>query len=387
LTTATHAQLTDLTPTRDVVLDLMRQLEDRSKTASGLEEMLTAENCDIHRPRKGEDAPEAMSRLTPRLVFVDADEANISVDPAWRGIRTHAEKQGISILVFAKRPTFADERRAFECGAADYIAAPFDPVVTSARIRVHLDHARARAALEHHNAALEERVTIRTSQLHDALKRVKAVSRETIFRLATAAEFRDEDTGAHLIRMSRYSAMIASAIGLPPNIVDAILYAAPLHDIGKIGIPDGVLLKPAGLGEEEWAIMRQHPEMGARILANSDSEVIQLGEVIAHTHHERWDGGGYPRGLRGEQIPIVGRIIAVADVFDALTSRRPYKEPFSIERAFSIVKEESGTHFDPRVVDAFFSVVDEVRAFHGRETTQQLEELLGLDTAAPIEAI
>ena len=187
-------------------------------------------------------------------------------------------------------------------------------------------------------------------------------SLDTIYRLSRAAEYRDEHTGAHILRMSKYSAIIARTMGLAERVVESILYAAPMHDIGKIGIPDRILLKPATLDADEWAIMKQHTVIGGKILEASDAGVIRLGEIIALTHHEKWDGTGYPKGLRGNKIPLVGRIVAIVDVFDALISKRPYKEAFSLEQSLGIIKESSGTRFDPNVVDAFFAAEDKLLA-------------------------
>ena len=162
--------------------------------------------------------------------------------------------------------------------------------------------------------------------------------------------------------MSNYSATVARKMGLDEETVESILYAAPMHDIGKIGTPDRILLKPGKLDADEWEIMKQHVVNGGRILEGADAGFINLGEVIALSHHEKWDGAGYPQGLSGEKIPLPGRIVAIADVFDALTSKRPYKEPFSIEKSFDIIKDSRESHFDPAVVDAFFEVEDEILA-------------------------
>lgn len=160
--------------------------------------------------------------------------------------------------------------------------------------------------------------------------------------------------------MSNYSAVVARKMGLVERTVESILYAAPMHDIGKIGIPDKILLKPAKLDPEEWEIMKQHAIIGGKILEGSRAGFIALGEIVALTHHEKWNGSGYPKGLKGKNIPLVGRIVAIADVFDALTSKRPYKEPFSVEKSFGIIREGRGSHFDPDVVDAFFASENDI---------------------------
>ena len=177
-----------------------------------------------------------------------------------------------------------------------------------------------------------------------------------------AAEYKDKETGAHIKRMSRYSAAVTCRLGLTENTIETILYAAPMHDLGKIGIPDLILMKSAKLDPVEWEIMKQHTVIGAKILKGSDAEFIRLGETIALSRHEKWDGSGYPNGLKGIEIPIAGRITAIADVFDALTSKRPYKKPFSVEKSLTIIREGRGSHFDPDVVDAFFAIQDEILA-------------------------
>ncbi|MBA6296695.1 HD-GYP domain-containing protein [Colwellia sp. MB02u-9] len=183
---------------------------------------------------------------------------------------------------------------------------------------------------------------------------------DTIRRLATAAEFKDDDTGAHILRMSRFSSIIARAYGQDEKYCNLLEQASPMHDIGKIGIPDDVLKKPGKLTEAEWVLMRKHPEYGANILSGSDVPVLQMAEEVALAHHEKFDGSGYPSNLQGEQIPLSARIVALADFFDALTMDRCYRPAFSDEKALTMVKENSGTHFDPKVVQAFFSVSNDI---------------------------
>ena len=183
---------------------------------------------------------------------------------------------------------------------------------------------------------------------------------DTIHRLVLAAEYKDEDTGGHIIRMSRYSAFIAEMLGLPARDVENIPYAAPMHDVGKIGIPDKILMKPGKLTDEEFDFMKTHTTIGAKILADSKAEILQLAQQIAISHHEKWNGRGYPQGLAGDTIPLAARIVGLADVFDALTSKRPYKDPFPVEVALDIIKKECGEHFDPDVVDVFFQNIDQI---------------------------
>lgn len=192
------------------------------------------------------------------------------------------------------------------------------------------------------------------------IERMKKAHLDTITRLAVAAEYKDVDTASHIERMSRYSALLAKSLGRDDDYVETMRLASPMHDVGKIGIPDAILLKPGKLTDAEFEHMKKHTEIGARILSGSDVPLLQMSERIAISHHEKWDGSGYPRGLRAEDIPVEGRIVALADVFDALTSRRCYKPAFTVEKALEIIREGSAKHFDPECVDAFMASLGEV---------------------------
>lgn len=206
--------------------------------------------------------------------------------------------------------------------------------------------------------ASQAAVALENAQLNENLKNAYL---DTIFRLAMAAEYRDNETGFHVKRMSHYSAVIAEKMGLPDPYVEKILYAAPMHDIGKIGIPDRILKKEGPLTSEEFDIMKLHTTYGARILGGSSSGILQLSEEIALCHHEKWNGKGYPNGIKGEDIPLSGRIVAVADVFDALTSKRCYKNAYSVEKTLRMLEEERGNYFDPKVLDAFLRGMDDIK--------------------------
>ncbi len=196
------------------------------------------------------------------------------------------------------------------------------------------------------------------TELRSTNRRLEEAYLDTIYRLSLAAEFKDEDTGDHILRMSHYSGLLAEMHGLPAKAVKRIRYAAPMHDIGKIGIPDGILGKPGKLSAEEFEVIKTHTTIGARLLSNSNSDIIQTAHDIALCHHEKWNGSGYPHGIRGADIPIEARIVALADVFDALTSKRPYKEPFSIEKSVDIIRNDRGSHFDPDITDLFLDHLD-----------------------------
>ena len=208
--------------------------------------------------------------------------------------------------------------------------------------------------------AANEQLVRFAEDLSKTVKELYEAYLDTINRFVVAAEYKDEDTGNHIVRMSRYSALIAEKLGLPDKDVQNIQYASPMHDVGKIGTPDNILLKPGKLTEEEFDLMKMHTTIGAKILANSKSEILQVAEQIAVSHHEKWNGKGYPLGLCGDDIPLVGRIVALADTFDALTSKRPYKNPYPVEIALEIIRKERGRHFDPDVTDVFLENIDEI---------------------------
>jgi putative two-component system response regulator len=256
-----------------------------------------------------------------------------------------------------------DIQTAIQCmknGAYDYFTKPFTLDQLSLSVKRALEKRTLELELRDYRQHLEQMVARRTEELNHALDGIKLASLDTIYRLARAAEYKDGGTGAHIKRIGQYCAVITRQMGLSSDKTEKIIYAAPMHDIGKIGIPDRLLLKPGKLDPDEWEIMKRHTIMGSEILQSSDVEFIKLAEVIALTHHEKWDGSGYPEGLRGERIPLAGRIVAIADVFDALTSKRPYKEAFSVEESLNIIRKSSGTHFDPNIVDAFFDASPEI---------------------------
>ncbi len=242
---------------------------------------------------------------------------------------------------------------ALEAGASDFLTKPIDNAEFRARVNNMLALRRNQNALADRAAWLAEKVAEATSEILDR-------EREMVTRLSRAAEFRDPETGAHIMRMAHFSRLIAEQLGLPRVDQDLILGAAPMHDVGKIAIPDHILLKPARLDAEEQAIMKTHAEKGYEILHGSKSRLLDLAALIARTHHERVDGSGYPHGLAGEAIPLPGRIVAVADVFDALTSARPYKQAWEVEAAIGFLRESSGRHFDPACVEAFLARRDAI---------------------------
>lgn len=295
----------------------------------------------------------------PDLLLVDYMMPGMDGHELIQALRALPSSREVPIVMV----TAADERRvrqrALELGATDFLAKPIDPNEVKARLRNLLDLRRSHQKLKDRNKWLAEEVKKATST-------ILAREQELILRLAKAAEYRDPETGGHIQRMAHYSKLIAETLGQDEETCELMLQAAPMHDIGKLGIPDGILLKPGRLDEDEFAVMKQHPDMGYAILQGSQSRVIEMAAEIALSHHEKWDGSGYPKGLSGAAIPLSGRIVAVADVFDALTSVRPYKRAWSLDQARDFLASNAGSHFDPSCVEAFLSRWDDVKAIQAR---------------------
>ncbi|MDP1529708.1 MULTISPECIES: HD-GYP domain-containing protein [Comamonadaceae] len=249
--------------------------------------------------------------------------------------------------------------RALAAGARDFIGKPFDRNELLMRVRNLLDAQLAHRMVHDQKAVLEEMVRARTEELHRTRLQV-------VQRLGMAAEYRDEETGYHILRMSHVCALLARAVGWSELDCDLILSASPMHDIGKIGIPDAIMLKPGKFEPHEWDIMKTHATIGAKLLDGDDSTLMRMAREIAVTHHEKWDGSGYPNGLAGEAIPQAGRIAALADVFDALTSVRPYKKAWTVEAAVDLIKANSGQHFDPQLVEVLLQELAGIVAIRER---------------------
>ncbi len=308
----------------------------------------------------GQTALDKISSASPDLILMDIKMPGMDGFEVAGRVKENPETSNIPVILFTGLDSADNHIRALDMGVDDYISKSASHAEIVARVRSHLKIKQLRDRMKTYQKNLETEVAIRTNQLNHALEHLRDASLDAIFKLTAASEYRDNETGAHIKRMSHYSALIAEKMGLKSKTVEAIRYASPMHDIGKIGIPDKILLKPGKLDANEWDVMKKHTVIGAKILKGSTIGFVRMGKVIALTHHEKWDGSGYPNGLKGRQIPLAGRIVALADVFDALTSRRPYKDPFPVEKSYQIISEDSGRHFDPDVVDAFFSVQDEI---------------------------
>jgi putative two-component system response regulator len=335
-------------------------VDDQLQNVELLEAQLVPLGYEIIRAANGKDALTIITGNEIDLMLLDIMMPGMDGFEVIRRVRQGTKTRLLPIILVTALRETEDRIKGIEAGCDDFISKPVDKMELFARVRSLLKVKDYNDLMLNYRKELESEVTARTEQLKQALERIKTASLDTIYRLSVASEYKDKDTGAHIKRMSRYSVAVARRMGLDENTIETILYSAPMHDLGKIGIPDQILMKPAILDPAEWKIMKMHTVIGAKILQGSDAEFIKSGESIALSHHEKWDGSGYPNGVKGQEIPIAGRIVAIADVFDALTSKRPYKEPFTIEKSLAIVKEGRGTHFDPDVVDAFFDIQEEI---------------------------
>jgi len=302
------------------------------------------------------DSREALAWVTenvPDLIIVDYMMPELDGIEFIRLVRAMPGRQLVPILMITANDQKQIRYSALDVGANDFLTKPIDKVEFLARARNMLNLNQARKHMADHASWLSDEVRKATQEI---VKR----ERETVFRLSKAAEYRDPETGAHILRMAHYSMLIARELGLSEEDQQLLLEAAPMHDIGKVGIADKILLKPGRLTPEEFEVMKQHAMFGYELLRGSTSHLLQAAAEIAKGHHEKFDGSGYPYGIAGDAIPIFSRIVAVADVFDALTSERPYKKAWEVEDAVAFLNSGSGTHFDPACVKAFLGVWDEV---------------------------
>ena len=339
----------DLTAHRAIIVD------DQSTGRMVLERILRKIDARLEIDAFGDpqQALEHITERTPDLVVTDYKMPGMDGLELVRRIRAIPECVEVPVVVV----TIVDDKtvryKALDAGVSDFINRPIDQYECYARCRNLLKAREHQKIIRNRAAWLEMQVALATRQ-------IKEREKDTLLCLSRAGEYRDEGTGNHVLRMARYSRIIAEGLGLPAADCDSIERAAPLHDIGKIGIPDHILLKPERLDPEEMEIMKTHARIGYQILASSHSPYIQLGAQIALAHHERYNGSGYPEGAEGDAIPVAARIVAIADVYDALTTSRPYKSAWPHEEAVAYIRDLAGTHFDPQCVRVFLDSVDRI---------------------------
>ena len=331
-----------------VNLPLILAVDDEASNLQLLRQILQ----DHYRLRFAKDGPRALELVReecPDLILLDVMMPGMSGYEVCAALKADPRTASVPVIFVTALTDTDDELEGFEAGAVDYITKPVSPPIVRARVRTHLSLVR--------------------------MEELRATRLEIVQRLGLAAEYKDNETGLHVIRMSHFSRVLGLAAGMSETEADDLLHAAPMHDVGKIGIPDCILQKPGPLDPDEWKIMQSHAAIGAEIIGEHPNGMLALARNIALTHHEKWDGSGYPKGLAGEAIPLEGRITAIADVFDALTSVRPYKKAWSEEEALAFLVEQKGRHFDPVLVDLFIGQMPAIRAIRQRwaEDTQDLK--------------
>ena len=296
----------------------------------------------------------------PDLILLDVMMPEMDGYEVCRQLKSNPKTKSIPVIFVTAKAEEGDESEGFAVGAVDYILKPVSPSLLKARVEAHL-------AIYHQKRILEETVAERTRELSltnqhliSSQKTILNTRKDIIHILGRASEFKDNDTGHHVIRMSHYAKLIGIAYGMSEESAELLFLASQMHDIGKIGIPDDIITKPGKLNAEEWEHIQRHPEIGADIIGVHDVELLRLARTIAITHHEKWNGKGYPKGLKESEIPLEGRIVAIADVFDALTSLRPYKSAWTVEKAAALIESESGEHFDPHLTILFLDIISDI---------------------------
>ncbi len=348
----------------DTMQDIILVVDDEPTTLEFLVELLSSAGYRyVYATSQVESVPDILERVRPDLALIDWHLDGIEGDNLIRLIRAQSEGSLIPVVVLTADPAPAIKMQALRAGATDFLNKPFDVTEALLRIGNLLELRHLHRSLAHEKRTVEQLLSERTRDLE--LARL-----EILERLARAAEYRDDTTGQHIIRVGRLSEMIGRVMGLDETKLYQLRHAAPLHDVGKIGISDSILLKPTALTPEERQAMQRHTLIGAQILEGCPHETIEMARQIALSHHERWDGQGYPYGIAGETIPLWGRIVAVADAYDAMTHDRPYRRALNTEQALEEIRKNSGTQFDPTIVEAFTDPAH----FQALDALQQTEE-------------
>jgi len=354
-------------------------VDDEEQNVTFLSSMLRAEGYDTDSASNGREAVDKVKASLPDLVLLDLMMPDMDGYEACRLIKNDAESVNIPVVIVTALSDRESKLRCLEVSANEILTKPIDRIELILRVKNLIKIKEYEDFVVRHNQLLEQEVRKRTYELQiakddieSAHQEIKSSYIETIYRLTLAAEFRDEGTATHIKRISYYCRSLAHRLDQSDSFIETIFYAGPMHDIGKIGIPDNILLKRGILMPVEFEIIKSHTTIGAKILSKSSSEFLSAAETVALTHHERWDGTGYPQGLRGEDIPLMGRIMNIVDQYDSLRSKRPYKPPFSHEQAFDIIAKGDGRtkpeHFDPKILGTFIDAADEFnRIYEGHQ--------------------
>ncbi|MGM0787685.1 MAG: HD-GYP domain-containing protein [Thermodesulfobacteriota bacterium] len=329
-------------------------VDDEAPITEMIYQALTKAGYECHTAENAEKALGIMGNTPIDVVITDIRMPGMSGVELLEKVKADYDSDVMVMTGFTENYNYESIVTA---GASDFIQKPISFRELMIRLKRVLRMRYLLVERDKINRRLEESI----AEVEDTLRELDYAYQDTINRLVSAAEYRDEETGDHIVRMSRYCTLIAHKLGLSDEMVKLIRYASPMHDIGKIGIPDNILLKPGRLTDEEFETIKTHTTIGAKILANSKAEVLKVAHEIALNHHEKWNGKGYPRGLEKDKTPVSGRIVGIADTFDALTSKRPYKDPYPLEVALEIIRSERETSFDPEVVDVFLDSIDDIK--------------------------
>ncbi len=313
---------------------------------------ILSDEYSIRAATRGKVALKIAEKVQPDIILLDIMMPEMDGYEVCAKLKENPKTSHIPVIFVTAMSEEQDEAKGFEVGAIDYVTKPISPVIVKARLNTHL-------ALSNQQRELDKLVKEKTSEL-------QASRLDLVQRLGIAAEYKDSDTGLHVVRVGKYSKLLAIEVGLSDKEIETIELASPMHDVGKIGIEDEILKKRGKLTNEEYDRMKSHSVIGESILGTHSDKLLATAAIMARQHHERWDGSGYPDGVKKENISLYARIVAIADVFDALTTKRPYKEPWEFDKAFRLILSEKGKHFDPHLVDAFERVYDNIKEIHDK---------------------